>query len=60
MHDGEQLDALLGVIHRPGWTTLREVAMSAALVDSMSAHAQALAKSHASLLRAAKAASPGE
>jgi hypothetical protein len=57
---GEQLDALLAVIHKPGWTTLREVAISAALLDSMSAHTQALVKTHAALLRAAKAASAGE
>lgn len=57
---GEQLDALLVIIHRPGWTTLREVAISEALVDSMAAHAQVLAKTHASLLKGAKAPSSGE
>ena len=51
---GEDLDLLLGVIHSPGWTTLREVAISAALVDSISAHTDAIAKGHKALLKAAK------
>jgi len=58
--EGEELDALLTIIHRPGWTTLREVAISAALVDSMSAHARALVTTNAALLQGANVASPGE
>jgi hypothetical protein len=58
--EGKQLDDLLIIIHRPGWTTLREVAISAALVDSMTAHANALTKTHAALLHGAKQASTGE
>ena len=57
---GEQLDELLVIIHRPGWTTLREIAISMALVDSMSAHAQVAAKTQVALVKGAKAASVGE
>jgi hypothetical protein len=55
--EGKQLDTLLLIIHRPGWTTLREVAISAALVDSLTAHAQVLVKTHAALVQGAKATS---
>jgi hypothetical protein len=58
--EGKDLDELLAIIHRPGWTTLREVAIATALVDSMTSHAQVLTKTHAALVKGAKAASAGE
>ena len=52
--DPTELDMLLQVIHRPPWTTLREVAISAAMVDSATGHARCLAQTKTALLRAAK------
>ena len=58
--DGKHLDELFIIIHSPGWTTLRELAFSMALVDSMTAHAQALTKTQTALVHGAKKRSAGE
>ena len=64
LHDrlgnGTELDFLLQVIHKPPWTTQREVAFSLALVDSMTSHTKALIETRAALLKGAKTPSIGE
>ena len=40
---GDSVESIIGVIHRPGWTTLAEVAFFTGIVDSMLAHTKALA-----------------
>jgi hypothetical protein len=57
---GTQLDKLIIIIHSPGWTTTREVAFSAALVDSLTAHTSVLAKTHKALVQSAKTRSVSE
>ena len=51
----QQISELIPVIHRPGWTTLAEVTLVTALVDSMIKHSEVIADLHASLLRGAQA-----
>ena len=53
---GEQYHTeLLGIIHRPGWTTIAEGLFFEALVDSMLAHTQHLAQLHQQLKAASEA-----
>lgn len=40
---GNSVEDMISVIHRPGWTTIAEVAFFTAIVDSMVAHTKALA-----------------
>jgi hypothetical protein len=53
---GEQYHTdLLGIIHRPGWTTIAEGLFFEALVDSMLLQTQQLAQLHESLKAASEA-----
>ncbi len=40
---GDSLENMISVIHKPGWTTVAEVAFFTGMVDSMVAHTKALA-----------------
>jgi|GEM_PF-2054563 len=46
---------LLGIIHRPGWTTIAEGLFFEALVDNIQAHTQHLAELHTRLRAASEA-----
>jgi len=48
-------EQLLGVIHRPGWTTIAEGMFFEAILDSMLAQTQNLAKLHQQLMNASGA-----
>ena len=50
---GETVDSMVSVIHKPGWTTIAEVAFFTGIVDSMTAHAKALSSLKQTLLSAA-------
>jgi len=43
MSGGDSFENLITVIHKPGWTTIAEVAFFTAIVDSMVAHTKTLA-----------------
>jgi hypothetical protein len=43
---------LIKTIHRPGWTTVAELRLFNALVDSITAHAEAVAGMRAALIAA--------
>ena len=40
---GDSVENIISVIHKPGWTTIAEVAFFTGIVDSMLAHTKALA-----------------
>jgi hypothetical protein len=46
---------LLGIIHRPGWTTIAEGLFFETIVDSMLTHTQHLAQLHEKLKAASEA-----
>jgi hypothetical protein len=54
-----QVDELLPVIHRPGWTTLAEVTMVSGMVESMNRHLDVLSGLHAALVQGAQAVGKG-
>lgn len=51
----EDLDELLNIIHRPGWTTPAEMLLVAGLVDAMHEHAQAFATLRQTLVNGSRA-----
>jgi hypothetical protein len=51
--DGTDFEAFLGYTHQPGWTTLPEQMLVAALVEAMHSQTQTLAQLKSDLLEAA-------
>jgi hypothetical protein len=51
----QQVGELIPVIHRPGWTTVAELALVSGLVDSMIRHAELIGDLHLTLMRGAQA-----
>jgi hypothetical protein len=51
----KEFQGFLSIIHRPGWTTVAEAALVAGIVDSMRAHAKALADLKHALFTGAEA-----
>lgn len=47
-------EELITIIHRPGWTTIAELRLVNALVDSITAHAHTVAGMRAALLAASR------
>ena len=39
---GDSVESMVSVIHKPGWTTIAEVAFFTGIVDSMISHSKAL------------------
>ena len=50
---GDSVESIISVIHKPGWTTIAEVAFFTGIVDSMVAHTNALASLKQALLSGA-------
>jgi hypothetical protein len=55
LSDDTDLESLLKVIHGPGWTTLPEYTFVVAIVESMTAHAQALSSLKQALMEGSRA-----
>ena len=51
----QQVGELIPLIHRPGWTTVAELALVGGLVDSMIKHTELIGELHATLMRGAGA-----
>ena len=51
----QQVGELIPVIHRPGWTTVAELALVAGVVESMIKHTELLGDLHATLMRGVQA-----
>lgn len=51
----QQINDLLPIIHRPGWTTPAEILLVSGLVESLLQHSQILDATHAALIRGASA-----
>ena len=50
----EDLNELIRIIHRPGWTTLPEFLLVNSIVDSITAQAKTIATQRQQLLKAAE------
>lgn len=50
---GDSVENIISVIHKPGWTTIAEIAFFTGIVDSMLAHTKALASLKQALLSGA-------
>lgn len=50
---GDSVESLISVIHRPGWTTIAEVAFFTGIVESMVAHTKVLGSLKQALLSGA-------
>lgn len=50
---GDSVESIISVIHKPGWTTIAEVAFFTGIVDSMVAHTNALASLKQALISGA-------
>jgi hypothetical protein len=46
-----QVADLIPIIHRPGWTTVAEMAFAAGIVEAMLKHADAFAEVHGALMK---------
>ena len=46
-----QVADLIPIIHRPGWTTVAEMAFAAGIVEAMLKHADAFAELHGALIK---------
>jgi hypothetical protein len=51
----QQVGDLIPLIHRPGWTTVAELALVSGLVDSMIRHTELIGDLHATLMRGVQA-----
>ena len=51
----QQVGELIPIIHRPGWTTVAELALVAGLEESMITHTELIGDLHATLMRGAQA-----
>jgi len=51
----QQVGELIPIIHRPGWTTVAELALVAGLVESMIKHTELIGDLHSTLMRGAQA-----
>jgi len=50
----EDLENLIQIIHRPGWTTLPEIAFASGIVESLHAQTKALAQLKSTLIKASE------
>jgi len=50
----DDMDELLIVIHRPGWTTIAEVMLVESLLDTLTAQAQGMLATRQALMNASK------
>jgi hypothetical protein len=55
----QQIGELIPVIHRPGWTTVAELALVSGLVDAMIRHTELLGELHTTLMRGAQGVGKG-
>ena len=46
-----QVADLIPIIHKPGWTTVAEMAFAAGIVEAMLKHADAFAELHGALIK---------
>ncbi len=54
---GGAVENIISVIHKPGWTTIAEIAFFTGIVDSMLAHTKALASLKQALLSGSRKSS---
>jgi hypothetical protein len=54
------LEELLVMIHRPGWTTVAELALVSGIVDSIQGHVNNLAELRKTLLSGSRAVKPAD
>jgi hypothetical protein len=52
--NGSDVEELLKIIHRPGWTTIAELTFVHGIVDSMHAHVEAIHALKSALLSGSK------
>jgi hypothetical protein len=50
----EKAEALLKIIHQPGWTTVQEAALVEAMLEHLTAQVDAVGAAHAALMNVAK------
>jgi len=52
--NGDDVQEMLKIIHKPGWTTIAELTFVHGLVDSMHAHVEAISALKSALLSGSK------
>jgi hypothetical protein len=55
MADTQDLEEMISIIHKPGWTTPAEYLLVSGMVDALSEHAKALASLRQTLINGSRA-----